>query len=123
MKPTPTFAEVTTWTNPEILEGIQSFLTVGQVFKHMHLSEGYFSAQILMGESIVWQGSHADERLLLLNAFGWLFTRRPTKAHPAWVRGTPLVGQSSVGPQQHIESKELVDLDPTEIEAVYGAKK
>lgn len=124
MKSAPTFAEVTTWSAEEIVEGIKSLLTGGQSFTYSLLPEGFYSAQILMGEVPLWHGEHADERLLLLNAFGWAYTRRPTtKTHPAWVRGTPPMAQTHAGPQQHIESKELVDLDPTEIDAVYGAKK
>lgn len=115
-----TWAEVSTWTNSDIVVEIQKLLPEEWVFEHQLEPTGAFSARVVemsMGY-VQWQDEQADERLLLLNAYGWLFTRKPTARHPAWIRGESNVVPVTKQMLPVVEDPE--DLNPSEIESVYG---
>jgi hypothetical protein len=117
-----TLAEVAAWTVPEIAARIYSILPADWEFIRGVTPDGIPSAEFKDSGFVIWQDTHLDERLLMLNAFGWVFTKRPTMRHPAWIRGsipggTPHVAASA----PHLAPTDPEDLDPAEIESVYGA--
>lgn len=73
--------------------------------------------EISEGPEIRWQVSSPDERLALLHAYGWLVMRGQPKPEPVWDRTRELV-REPVKTRSELADPE--DLDPQEIQAVYG---
>lgn len=121
-----TWAEVSTWSNDEIVQKVRELLPEGWQFKHLLDVDGAFRATIVDVASGLsqWSDEQADERLILLNAYGWLFVRKPTARNPRWVRGeiTVPVAQQTL-PTVITPQPDPEDLDPEEIDAVYSSGK
>lgn len=116
----PSLSELTAATLPELAAEVSAALPAGWQFDYDRTPEGHFEGAIMDGTgSVCWSDAQADERFILLNAFGWLHTRNAPAAHPAWVRG-PLVLPKLV-PLVSKQSDDPADLDPDQVESVYGA--
>lgn len=118
----PSFSEVYTWTNSEIIDQIIALLPEGWQFNKT--SKGIFSATIINDSDVaVWEDRQLDERLLLLNAFGWLFSNKTSVSNPIWNRGDAPEGPVRVGMVDlpGVEIKDPEDVDPEEVASVYEA--
>jgi uncharacterized protein (DUF2235 family) len=114
-----TLAEMTAWSIEEARAEIDSALPAGWVFTQSHV--GLFRALIRDAEGAVqWSESNYDERLLLLDTFGWLWTRTleaPTEG-PWAPRRAELTSRSV---QRHaLKLSDPEDIDPDELAAVYS---
>jgi hypothetical protein len=119
----PSIEEISAWSVQDILSEIQRLLPEGFRFTEA-AKEGWCiaSVQQTVAESpeakVLWSDSGPDRRLLLLNAFGWIWLRGQTPKHPAW---RPRPGGQPVRrhPAPFPKVPDPPDLDPAEIRSVY----
>lgn len=117
----PTWAEITAWSSHDLLREIRALLPSECVFRYQRDPDGAFYADIYDQKAEVkrWFDIQITERLLLLNAYGWLFTQQPVDRNPAWIRGqvrVPVVVQAL---PTSTDRSGIEDLDPDEIALVY----
>jgi hypothetical protein len=119
----PSFSEVYCWTNTEILTEIIALRPEGWDARLETPPQGINRIQIFNNEGgLEWEDAQLDRRLLLLNAFGWLFARsNPEAASFLWKRGDAPTGPVRAGdrPLPGVTFADPEDLDPAAIEAVY----
>jgi len=113
----PTLEGIVAWTEEEILVHLRFLLPAGWDFT---LDEsGILEARLIEGGVVRWERQGVDRRILLLDAYGWLYHKvRTVPAHPLWSRQrddfrvpirSPSDGNSLPG-----------DLDPEQIATVYA---
>ena len=123
-----TLEEVTAWSVDEIRAEIRATLPAGWVFEEKQLPRGVRRARFLRpdakGDLVpVWGDTHMDERLLLLGAYGLLWTRdhRPHPDSP-WIRRNNPTREAvtrQVIAKQRCSVPDPEDVDPEEVAAVY----
>lgn len=123
----PSFEEVSAWSEEELTVEIRLLLPPGWVLVTPP-SNGYWTVSLQRkdpeGNPVVeWEDDNADKRLVLLNAFWWLWSKglpKPTGLTP-WSRAQDRV----VKPVSLTGSKipDPEDLNPAEIEALYKMRK
>jgi len=119
-----TLEEVSAWSNDELDAQIHSLLEPGWTF-NVRPEDGWWYGIVADAEGgQEWADSQADVRLLLLNAYGWLYTHRQQPKDPLWRRRQELDprvvrGQVSLC---GVTVPDPEDLDPNEVRAVYGAQ-
>lgn len=118
----PSIEQISTWTIPEILQEIRARLTEGCTFVE-GTKEGWYIATVQQTVAnaevkVLWSESGADRKILLLNAFGWLWLRDQQPKRPAW---RPRTGEGPSRPTRGplVNVPDPPDLDPAEIRAVY----
>jgi hypothetical protein len=121
----PSVEEMAAWTLDEIKVHIQLILPKGHqfVFGRRQAADSLAPWAARFEDSDgkgLWEQSGMDERVLLLDAFGWLWRQQQPAAAP----GTPWAQKEGLR-QQHIVRRpsndpEPEDLDPAEVLAVYG---
>ena len=116
------FEEMVTWDLPEVLLHIHKSLPEGWQYTRGG-GPGCHTASIQDESGIeVWGASEPlpDERLISLEALGWLYSRQHEIRDPKWVRRrevTPSLVAGRLGlPGVSVPDPE--DLDPDEIQAV-----
>ena len=121
----PSLEEMSAWSLDDIEAAIHHDLPNGWTYQRGYDPDRAGWATVIDAEGkVVWETSQIpDERLLLFNVYGWLLTRTATPRHPAWARRTgptprPVVGQRFL-PGISIPDPE--DIDPSEVQSVYGA--
>ena len=118
----PSIEEIESWSIDTILAEIKRLLPPGTSFV-----EGSRNGWIVVtvqkmdaenpDEKIMWSDNGPDRRLLLLNAFGWLWVRTQKPRHPAW---KPRPGGMPTRPHPApLNFQGPPDLDPANIRAVY----
>jgi hypothetical protein len=114
-----TLAEMTAWSLEEARAEIEHALPQGWVFSLSRV--GLFRAVIRDAAGVVqWSDDGYDERLLLLAAYGWLWSRdqeAPT-AGP-WVPRREELTSRSVR-NQALNLPDPEDIDPDELAAMYA---
>lgn len=113
----PTLLEATTWDLEEIQAHIEAHLPENSTFSYV-FKEGSFEGVITRDGVVVWEDLQADERLLLFNAFGWVYIQQSVAEfrNPAWVRGEITIPIARQAIPELVKDPE--DLDPEEISAV-----
>jgi hypothetical protein len=119
----PSVENIEVWTIDETLGEIARLLPEGTVFVEA-VKEGWHTAFIqrkgdgTTPPEILWQDHGPDRRILLLNAFGWLWLRGQKTKHPAW---KPRTGNDPVRrhPAHFPNVPDPPDLDPEKLRAVY----
>lgn len=118
----PSIEEIGTWTPEETLQEIQRLLPEGTAFVEA-VKNGWHILTVQQrggpGEEpkVLWTDNGPDRRLLLLNAFGWLWLRKQKPRHPAW---KPRNGVRPARPHPvPTNFQDPPDLDPKNIRAVY----
>ena len=108
---------VAAWAVTDIKQNINALLSEGQTCE-VSQHEEFHVVRILHGEDTIWQDQSADLRLVLLSAFGWLWSRGKTTQHPAW---RPRNLRSSPRPVYVVQSRipDPPDLDPKELEELF----
>lgn len=117
----PTIADITSWTPPEILQAVRELLPKG--WSCTFDFDGMFVGSIQNEEGrVVWDDSSGDERLILLNGYGYLFTLgASTATHPVWnVRRRELTREEVQ--RRALEFPDPDDLDPDFLERAYSKK-
>jgi len=120
----PTLEEMTSWSLDEIRLHIQRHLPADHQF---FVEEGDFGWKVRFEApdgAQLWEQVGFDERVVLLDAFGWLWLRKsPTEQAPGspWVRRPDLRQEHVVRPPTTEPDPE--DLDPDEVLAVYGYER
>lgn len=120
----PSIEEIATWTIEEILGEIARLLPEGTVFVEA-AKEGWHVATVQQKgaenteSQVLWTDNGPDRRLVLLNAFGWLWLRGQKTHHPAW---KPRPGGKPARPHPFGPSPQVPDppdLDPKHVRSVY----
>ncbi len=117
--PNPSIEGIVAWSEGEILLNMKALLPQGWEF--LMGNEGLLlNSTIVEGETTVrWKGSGYDRRILLLDAYGWLYHRvRSKPSHPVWHREredfrVPVKAPSGQGYLPE-------DLDPKAIAEIYA---
>jgi hypothetical protein len=117
--------EMTAWTPDVILAEIVLATPAGWTFQHIYL-EGWWQGRVLDAEgTTLWEDTHADQKILFFNAYGWLTLRGQKPQHPIWKLRT-----SEIDPNRHAQhapsAKDAAgpeDLDPAEVRAVYSNRR
>lgn len=128
-----TLAEMTAWSNDDISTHIQVLMAKDLSFRH-----GYDQGERMWyvrfecfdegakKQVVVWSDYGADQRMVLFNAFGWVWARQqpePDK-HSPWARRRHQDLReviSTGGAQRPGRVPDPADLDPTEVASVYEA--
>lgn len=111
----PTLAEITSWGSSEILQAIRELLPSGWT-----CSFTIDGGEIRDAEGqVVWKDLVGDERLLLLNGYGFLLTReQPVRSHHIWgARSHELTREKVL--RKALEFPDPEDLDPDFLANVY----
>ena len=121
----PTFEEMSAWGLEDIESAIHHDLPKGCTFQRGYNEDvaGWASISDAEGK-IVWETDNVpDERILLLNVYGWLLSRQTKARHPAWVRRFETTPRPVIGPLSlpGVSIPDPEDLDPTEVGSVYSA--
>lgn len=125
----PTPEELLLWSNADICKQIQVLLEPNWAFDYaFDNSGGVWVARVVVKasadddteEKTLWEGNEPDERLVLFDAYGWLWLKtqtRPAKDSP-WHRTRELTRESV---SKYINSKipDPEDVQPDEVQAVY----
>lgn len=117
----PSVEEMATWAPDEIMAHIQRLLPEGHEFGLGRQGIALWLARVVnsSGDKL-WERSGMDERVLLLDAYGWLWLQRQAAPAPdtPWARRpSPKLQQVSRSPSTDPDPE---DLDPAEVLAVYG---
>lgn len=115
----PTLEEVASWTLDQIRAHIHGLLPNGWVFDLQPHTDHWRASYKSDAGLEVWTDKHVDQRIILLNAYGWLWQKRdPKKVHPAW-RPQPT---RRLIPVQHPAARvpDPEDLDPSQVQSVYS---
>lgn len=116
-----TLAEVELWDAEETLRRLTSSLPLGWTVT-IGVESGCAVAEILDDKGgRQWVGSSPDLKLLYLDGLGWLMTRSHKTTHPAW-RPREREVEFRV-PNPISEDPDPLDLDPSEVDAVYRSKR
>ena len=127
----PSIQEVTAWSLDEIQEELQKALPKEWKTERGE-DEGHLWIRILRPEGdgwvLEWDNFHFDEKVLLLDAFYWLWFRtqpRPAEGTSVWSRRRGELNQRTVTQRVLASVPDPEDLDPLEVQAVYdeAAKK
>lgn len=114
--------EMASWTLEEVRHQIKELLPKGHKFgvRQLEGDEGWEAHYEDAEGNVLWRRSGLDERVLLLDAFGWLFVQQRSRPAPGspWNKRPPVAQQ----PIEHrpVEIPDPEDLDPAEVLAVYG---
>lgn len=116
-----TLSEVGFWSVEETLQHLKSALPLG--WKLMLRVESGYSVAELYGEKgdRCWVSSSPDPKLLYLEGLGWLMVRNHKPSHPAWRPREHEVELRVPNPPS--DEPDPPDLDPSEVAAVYKAKR
>lgn len=111
--------EVLLASNEEVEAEIKSLLQDAESFA-ISFDKGWHG-EILAGDEVVWWGGGFDYRLVLLDAYGWLWMRaHPPKRGLRWGDRPELTREMvTQRAQRQASAKDPEDLDPDEIAAVY----
>jgi hypothetical protein len=116
--------ELARYPDEEIKIHVQQLLRPGEDFQ-IQLVETWWEAEILFreGESskLLWDQMGFDQRLLLLDAYGWLWSRlQPATASSVWVRQREVTREDLTRRAvRHVPIPDPEDLDPKEVQMVY----
>ena len=119
----PTLEELADWDVGELHNHILSVLPEGVVFKLEPPSPYFRGIYTNQDGDILWADVNPDLRILLLDAYGWLW-KKTAKVSPnsVWTpRQREVMPRPSVGPRTlpGVSIPDPEDLDPAEITALY----
>jgi len=112
-----TLSEMTAWSLEEARAALLAALPPGWVFNIIQRNP--FRAVLLDGDVEVWSGDNYEERLLILDAYGFLATRQaPVPTVGPWVpRRTELTSEVVL---RHAMPPDPPDIDPAELAVAYS---
>lgn len=104
---------------------IRALLRPGESFT-IALDSGWLVGQVTSGTELVWDNLGFDRKILLLDAYGWLWTRdQPPSTSPIWAVRSKEIARGDVARRatSHLPIPDPEDLDPTEVASVYDAHR
>lgn len=111
--------ETTTWTADDVLSRIRLVLPKGWTFDHS-VTEGWYRATLSDVEGVQqWGGEQPDQKILFLDALGWLAVRKHEVKHPAWKPREHEVPFYQPTSPRVSPDPDPADTDPDEVAAVY----
>lgn len=122
-------AEITAWSIDDIRAAIITSVPAGWRFLPEFVNGWFYAKFTDASGNILWQDDEADERLLFLNAYGWLHLRHHKPKHPVWKPRTGEVNlRGDLSRRGHVGSPAIQvpdpeDLDPEEVRAVYSGPR
>ena len=130
----PTIEEMTAWSPRDIQVELKKLLPEGWVFEHIVSRDGFFRALVVDVSDqkkplVQWEGDNLDERLLLFDAYGWLWMKK----HPPEKRQrTPWKTRKSELTRKAVTQRVTLgkdpapdpeDLDPNEVASIYKERQ
>lgn len=121
-----TIEEMSAWTADDVQDQIRGMTPVGLVFS-TGLENGVWFARFSDSATndTLWEDFGIDRRILLFNAYGWVWMRQVWTRHKSpstndtpWVRRREITAAVATRQGNHIPDPE--DLDPDEVAAVYN---
>jgi hypothetical protein len=119
----PSVEDIATWTIPEIVTEIRRLLPQGCSLVE-DIKDGWYVATIqfvtpeMKEPKVLWSDHGVDQRILLLNAFGFAWLQGMKTKHPAWrPRTAAPIQRRPLGPT--MGANPVPDLDPEHIRSVY----
>jgi len=120
----PSYVEITTWSLEEIRAEVVAAIPEGWCIEQgKNDGDGYFWICLLRSGVIEWENFQFDERVLLLDAFCWLWLRKQPQPMPGtsvWGRRRGELSQKFVT-QRALAIPDPDDLNPVEVQAVYAS--
>ncbi len=117
--------ELARYPDEEIEIHVQQLLRPEESFQ-IQLVETWWEAEILLREGetsqLLWDQMGFDRRLLLLDAYGWLWSRlQPASSSSIWVRRREVTREDLTrrAVMSHVPIPDPEDLDPKEVQMVY----
>ena len=118
----PTHEEMATWSVEDVKDQISGLLPLAWTVENAE-DDGFFICTIKDGQGeSKWRRALYNLRLVLLDAYGWLYTRNNVPSNPAWGRRRELTPEQVLGHASHLRSApgpDPEDLSPDEIRSVY----
>jgi hypothetical protein len=113
--------EMTAWTPGEIEAAVHTALPPGWRFSFELVESFYWASYTDADEKVVWARENPDLRIVLLDAYGWLWARKNEASRPFWRPRHFETPPPKPGPMSHpgIPVPDPADLDPDEIAVVY----
>ncbi len=111
--------EMTAWSEQDVEAELRRLLPSNWQLNTGAQDGWYYAALLDEDTKTVWEEWGAVRRLLLLNAFGWLWMRNQTPKHPAWKVRTHEVLLPNLTPSTKEPLPDPEDVTPEEIRAVY----
>jgi hypothetical protein len=110
-------SEMTAWSLEEARAALLKALPTGWAFSILHRNP--FRAVIKDGDAVVWTGDNYEERLLILDAYGYMATRQaPEPTFGPWVpRRAELTSEVVLS---HAMTPDPPDIDPAELAVAYS---
>lgn len=112
--------EMAAWSLDEIRDHIQRLLPEGHTFVSLASASTWLARIEDPDGTRLWEKMGLDQRILLLDAFGWLWLQGHASPEP----GTPWARKLTLEPQpvakRSSRDPDPEDLDPEEVKAVYG---
>lgn len=119
------FDELALYPDEEIKVHVRQLLRPGEDFQ-IQLVETWWEAEIFLREGetskLLWDQMGFDRRLLLLDAYGWLWSRlQPATTSSIWVRSREVTREDLTrrAATSHVSIPDPEDLDPKEVQMVY----
>ena len=112
-----TVEEITAWSVDELSTEIRVLLPPDIEFV-LNFQEGYFVASLVnkLDGTRIFEEAHPDQRLVLLNTFGHLWSRPSVSTNTPWCRKGEI-------PRKVVQTTcslpDPEDLDPSEIQSLY----
>jgi hypothetical protein len=114
--------EAAFWDIPKLIQEIEARLPRGFTLVFGQDSQTYvWVSAIMQGEAKVWTIESVAPNLVLLDTLGWLETKMIDVSSPWAPRKRELGARDLQAAAARFTSDSLPDLDPTEIDVVYGS--
>jgi hypothetical protein len=113
---------ITTWTLDETRAAITLLLPEGWTHTVFEQDDGVWGVEIYDVESTeIWADSHPDLKLVLLNAYGFLWRRSYVPSNPMWQRRRDDLREVARRGMMHVPGAEdLPDPEDFDPDSVYG---
>lgn len=110
------------WDIPKLIQEIEARLPSGLTLIFEQEPQTYvWVSSIMQGEKRVWVRESVAANLVLLDTLGWLETKMIDTSSPWAPRRRELGARDLQAAAAKFTSESLPDLDPTEIDVVYGS--
>lgn len=113
--------EVASLSEDALEAEIQGLLRPDERFDFFQ-KQHYWYAEVWREPESLWRNTGFDKRLLLLDTYGWLWARlNPATSH-LWTSRKQELPRPPPAWQETSSVPDPEDLDPSEVDAVYGKK-
>lgn len=116
----PTVDEVALSSDAEIEAYLRQLLRPGEDI--VITWNNFWLARVVSGETLLWDLTGFDRRVLLLDVYGWLWKRTQPAVSPLWRRRQELTRADVNRQATSSREPDPEDVDPGEVQAVYEGR-